>query len=62
MFELLKKEQPDFLEKIFVISGDCMLPNLGIEEKYQQILKNEVFKIIINLKVFSHNINNFNVG
>lgn len=42
----MKKEQPDYLNKISAIIGDCGLPNLGIAEQYQEILKNEVIKII----------------
>lgn len=39
---MMKKEQPKFLEKISAVIGDCALPNLGIGEQYQEILKNEV--------------------
>lgn len=42
VFEVLKKEQPNYMEKISAVIGDCMLPNLGIGEQYQEILKNEV--------------------
>lgn len=38
----MKKEQPDYLNKISAIIGDCSSPNLGIAEKDQEILKNEV--------------------
>jgi len=38
----MKKEQPNFLEKMSAVIGDCSLPNLGIAEQYQEILKNEV--------------------
>jgi len=42
----MKKEQPKYLNKISAIIGDCGLPNLGIAEQYQEILKNEVIEII----------------
>lgn len=38
----MKKEQPNYLEKISAVIGDCTLPNLGIGEQYREILKNEV--------------------
>jgi len=38
----MKKEKPDFLEKITAVIGDCTLPNMGIEEKYINIIKDEV--------------------
>lgn len=46
VFEVLKKEQPNYLEKVSAIIGDCELPNLGIGEQYQEILKNEVDIVI----------------
>jgi len=42
----MKKEQPNYLEKITAVIGDCCLPNLGIQEQHMNILKDEV--IIIN--------------
>lgn len=39
----MKKEQPNYLEKVCAVIGDCKLPNLGIGEQYIEILKNEVF-------------------
>lgn len=41
----MKKEQPNYLEKISAVIGDCSLPNLGIGEQYQEILKNEVIEV-----------------
>jgi len=38
----MKKEQPNFIEKISTVIGDCKLPNLGIGEQNLAILKNEV--------------------
>lgn len=38
----MKKENPNYLEKITAVIGDCALPNMGIEEKYIDILKDEV--------------------
>ncbi|XP_015367357.1 PREDICTED: putative fatty acyl-CoA reductase CG5065 [Diuraphis noxia] len=46
VFELMKKEQPNYLEKITAVIGDCCLPSLGIEEKYRNMLKNEVNIVI----------------
>ncbi|KAL5239952.1 hypothetical protein ACI65C_007362 [Semiaphis heraclei] len=46
VFELMRKEQPNYLEKITAVIGDCCLPNLGIEEKYRNILKKEVNIVI----------------
>jgi len=34
--------EPNYLEKITAVIGDCCLPNLGIDEQYMNILKNEV--------------------
>jgi len=48
VFELMKKEQPNYLEKITAVIGDCCLPNLGMDEKYRNILKNEVIKLSDN--------------
>lgn len=45
IFELMKTEQPNYLEKISAVIGDCSLPDLGIGEQYQDILKNEVTAI-----------------
>lgn len=39
----MKKEEPNYLEKISAVVGDCALPNLGIGEQYREILKNEVY-------------------
>lgn len=49
IFECMKKEEPNYLEKISAVIGDCSLPNLGIGEQYREILKNEVFTIILIL-------------
>ncbi|CAI6352248.1 unnamed protein product [Macrosiphum euphorbiae] len=46
VFELMKKEQPNYLEKITSVIGDCCLPNLGIQEKYMDIMKDEVNIVI----------------
>jgi len=45
VFELMKKEQPNYLEKVSAVIGDCCLPNLGIQEQYRNILKNEVITL-----------------
>lgn len=47
IFSVMKKEQPNYLEKISAVIGDCSLPNLGIGEQYQEILKNEVIEVFI---------------
>jgi len=52
VFELMKKEQPDYLEKITAVIGDCCLPNLGIQEQYRNIMKNEV--ITLNNKYYDN--------
>ncbi|VVC29130.1 Male sterility, NAD-binding,NAD(P)-binding domain,Fatty acyl-CoA reductase, C-terminal [Cinara cedri] len=46
VFELMKKQTPNYLEKISAVIGDCGLPEMGIGEQYQEILKNEVNVII----------------
>ncbi|CAI6349030.1 unnamed protein product [Macrosiphum euphorbiae] len=46
VFELMKKEQPNYLEKVTAVIGDCCLPNLGIQEKYMDIMKDEVNIVI----------------
>lgn len=43
----MKKQVPDFLEKISAVIGDCGLPDIGIAEQYREILKNEVNKIVV---------------
>lgn len=56
----MKKEQPNYLEKISAVIGDCNLPNLGIGDQYIEILKNEVcynsynnlLKLTVILKIF----------
>jgi len=42
----MKKQQPNYLEKITAVIGDCSLPNLGIDVQYMNIMKNEVTHII----------------
>jgi len=46
VFEVMKKEQPNFIEKISAVIGDCKLPNLGIGEQNIAILKNEINIVI----------------
>ncbi|VVC29133.1 Male sterility, NAD-binding,NAD(P)-binding domain,Fatty acyl-CoA reductase, C-terminal [Cinara cedri] len=46
LFEVMKKQVPNYLEKISLVIGDCTLPNMGICEQYQKILENEVNIII----------------
>ncbi|CAI6349494.1 unnamed protein product [Macrosiphum euphorbiae] len=46
VFELMKKEQPNYLEKVTAVIGDCCLPNLGIQEQYMDIMKDEVNIVI----------------
>jgi len=46
VFELMKKQQPNYLEKITAVIGDCCLPNLGIDMQYMNIMKNEVNIVI----------------
>ncbi|XP_003243174.1 fatty acyl-CoA reductase wat isoform X1 [Acyrthosiphon pisum] len=46
VFELMKKEQPNYLEKVTAVIGDCCLPNLGIQEQYIDIIKDEVNIVI----------------
>ncbi|KAK9745171.1 Male sterility protein [Popillia japonica] len=41
-FEKLKSDQPNFLSKISILGGDLVLPNLGLSESHQEILKEEV--------------------
>lgn len=46
IFSVMKKEQPNYLEKVAAVIGDCSLQNLGIGEQHQEILKNEVNIVI----------------
>jgi len=46
LFELMKKQEPNYLEKITAVIGDCSLPNLGIDMQYMNIMKNEVNIVI----------------
>lgn len=51
----MKKEQPNYLEKISAVIGDCSLPNLGIGEQYQEILKNEVIEMFTMTTHYKYN-------
>ncbi|CAL1284230.1 unnamed protein product [Larinioides sclopetarius] len=42
IFEKLKEETPEFLEKVHLIAGDISLPNLGMNEDDVQLLIQEV--------------------
>lgn len=41
----MKKETPDYIDKVSVIIGDCEQPNLGMKEHDREILKSEVNQI-----------------
>lgn len=55
IFSVMKKEQPNYLEKISPVIGDCSLPNLGIGEQYQEILKNEVIEMFTITTHYEYN-------
>ncbi|KAF2881898.1 hypothetical protein ILUMI_24279 [Ignelater luminosus] len=42
LWERLRKEQPNFIEKIVLVNGDCTLSNLGLSDEDRQKLINEV--------------------
>jgi fatty acyl-CoA reductase len=45
-FDNLKKERPDFKEKIVFVSGDCELSNLGMSQQSQEMLIDETDVVI----------------
>jgi len=52
VFELMKKEQPNYMEKVTAVIGDCCLRNLGIQEQDIDIMKDEV--TIINNNYYNN--------
>lgn len=42
VFDQLKQEKPKFRHKIVGVSGDCVLPGLGIDPNQRQILRENV--------------------
>lgn len=42
LFEQVKRDHPKFRHKIIAISGDCMLPGLGIEANERALLIKQV--------------------
>ncbi|XP_037946957.1 fatty acyl-CoA reductase wat [Teleopsis dalmanni] len=46
VFEKLKKCNPNYREKVTIISGDCSLPSLGIDENERDIIKDNVNIVI----------------
>ncbi|XP_050422291.1 fatty acyl-CoA reductase wat-like [Adelges cooleyi] len=46
VFEVMKKETPDYLEKVTAVIGDCVQPNLGLSEQDRVMLQNEVNIVI----------------
>nr|KAG5688295.1 hypothetical protein BaRGS_017680 [Batillaria attramentaria] len=42
MFDKLRKEQPDFEQKVVPVCGDVMLPDLGISESDRQMLEDGI--------------------
>lgn len=42
LFDQVKREHPKFRHKIITISGDCMLPGLGIEANERALLIKQV--------------------
>lgn len=42
LFKRLKHEVPKYFNKVSAISGDCSLPGLGLSNRSQNILVNEV--------------------
>ena len=46
LYETLKAENPELLEKIIPIAGDITLPELGISAEDQQLLCNEISIVI----------------
>ncbi|XP_022128112.2 fatty acyl-CoA reductase wat [Pieris rapae] len=42
LYDRLRKEQPDFIKKIYVVEGEVNQENLGISETDRQLLINEV--------------------
>lgn len=46
LFEVLLKAKPDALKRIFVIAGDCLDPDLGINRSDRKLLVSEVHIVI----------------
>ena len=42
LYDKLRKQMPDFMEKIGIIQGDMALPDLGINEEDRNKIINEV--------------------
>lgn len=38
MFKILREEQPDFLDKVLLITGDCTEPHLGLSVEDEEFL------------------------
>lgn len=38
----MKRNHPDFMKKVAVMSGDCLEPNLGLNDTDREIFVNEV--------------------
>ena len=42
MYDQLRREQPNFTEKVQAISGDMLEPALGISEQNKQLLEEKI--------------------
>ncbi|XP_025837494.1 fatty acyl-CoA reductase wat isoform X2 [Agrilus planipennis] len=46
IFNTLKKNNPEVFDKIFAVSGDCSLPDLGMSDDFKKTMSSEVNCII----------------
>ncbi|KAF2895080.1 hypothetical protein ILUMI_11092, partial [Ignelater luminosus] len=42
IYDGLKRKDPRIFDKVVLIEGDCILPNMGMSEQNQQIILNDV--------------------
>lgn len=42
IFDVLKRKRVDFQSKVSLVSGDCLLPDLGLDESSKEMLIQEV--------------------
>lgn len=45
MFQKMKKKVPKYRHKVQGLSGDCLLPNLGLGEYDRELIVNKVRKL-----------------
>ncbi|CAG4999530.1 unnamed protein product [Parnassius apollo] len=51
IFDRVRKERPENIEKVVPISGDLVLPNLGISQEDEKLLRKKVADPILTLSL-----------